>query len=199
MPGFVFVPLGNLDDDPGARPLAHIFAASKAPWYEIAGDLPRFDEYPPGFDAVALPDPVRDPAPAGRVRGSCLCGQVAYEIEGPVDVIRHCHCRRCRRARSAAHATNGFVDAARFRLLRGEELLESFKVPDAERFRQTFCRECGSPMPRAVPNRPYVVLPMGSVEGEPGARPSAHIFVGSKAPWYEIADTLPQHPAYPPG
>jgi hypothetical protein len=198
MPGFVFIPLGNLDDDPRARPLAHIFVGSQAPWYGIAGDLLRFDAYPPGFDAAALPDPDREPTPAGRVRGSCLCGSSAYEIEGAIEVIRHCHCGRCRRARSAAHATNGFVDPARFRYLRGEHLLDSFKVPDAERFTQTFCRGCGSPVPRQVANRPYVVIPMGSVEGDPGGRPQAHIFVGSKAPWYEIADTLPQHTEYAP-
>ena len=76
MPGFVFVPLGNLDGDPGARPLAHIMVASKAPWFDLADALPRFDAYPPGFDASPLPDPVREPAPAGYVRGSCLCGRV---------------------------------------------------------------------------------------------------------------------------
>jgi hypothetical protein len=198
MPGFVFVPLGNLDDDPGTRPLAHIFVASKAPWYDIAGDLPRFNAYPPGFDATALPDPVRESAPAGHVRGSCLCGQVVYEVEGAIDVIRHCHCGRCRRARSAAHATNAQIDPTRFRWLRGDNLLESFKVPDAERFTQTFCRECGSPMPRTYPKRPAIGIPMGSVDGDPGSRPREHIFAASKAPWYEIADSLPQHAEYAP-
>jgi hypothetical protein len=43
----MYMPAGCLDDDPGARPRAHIFAASKAPWYEISGELPRFEEYPP--------------------------------------------------------------------------------------------------------------------------------------------------------
>jgi hypothetical protein len=54
-------------------------------------------------------------------------------------------------------------------------------------------------MPRLVPNRPYVVIPMGGVEGDPGGRPRAHIFVDSKAPWFEIADDLPQYREYPPG
>ena len=198
MPGFVFVPPGNLDDDLHERPLAHILVGSKAPWFDIADELPRFDEFPPGFGATVLPDPVREPAPAGHVRGSCLCGRVVYDVEGAIELIRHCHCSRCRRGRSAAHATNGYVDPARVRFLRGEHMLESFKVPDAERFTQTFCRECGSPMPRAVPNRPFAVIPMGSVEGEPGGRPREHIFVGSKAPWFEIADSLPQHVEYAP-
>jgi hypothetical protein len=198
MPNLVMVPLGTLDDDPGVRPIAHIFVGSKAPWHDVTGDLPRFDAYPPGIGAAVLPDPPREPAPPGRVRGSCLCGQVVYEIDGAIDLIRHCHCSRCRRARGAAHATNGFVDPARFRYLRGESLLESFKVPDAERFRQTFCRECGSPMPGVIRNRPYIVIPMGGIEGDPGARPREHIFVGSKAPWDEITDSLPQHAEYAP-
>ena len=44
-----FIPAGTLDDDPGVRPAAHIFVASKAPWVEIGDELPQFDEYPPGF------------------------------------------------------------------------------------------------------------------------------------------------------
>ena len=73
----------------------------------------------------------------GRVRGSCLCGAVAYEVEGAIELIRHCHCgvagaRAARRTRPMASST-----PARFRFLHGEELLDSFKVPDAERFTQT--------------------------------------------------------------
>jgi hypothetical protein len=196
VPGVAFLPLGNLDGDPGARPLAHIFVGSRAPWFEIADGLPRFEEYPPGFDGTALPDPPRT-ARAGAVRGSCLCDRIAWEVEGSIEVVRNCHCMRCRRARSAAHASNGFVDPASFRFLRGEEMLESFKLPEAERFTQSFCRECGSVMPRSFPGRGYVVIPMGGVDGDPGGRPNAHIFVGSKAPWYEIADALPQYAEYP--
>ena len=31
--GSVFLPVGNFDDDPGVRAIAHIFVASKAPWW----------------------------------------------------------------------------------------------------------------------------------------------------------------------
>jgi hypothetical protein len=39
---------------------------------------------------------------------------------------------------------------------------------------------------------------MGSIDGDPGGRPNAHIFVAYKAPWYAIEDSLPQYPEYPP-
>jgi hypothetical protein len=75
-----FAPVGNFIDDPGGRPIAHIFAASKAPCFEIGDALPRFDAYPPGIDAPVLPD--RLPLdPPGGTRGSCVCGAVAYVVE----------------------------------------------------------------------------------------------------------------------
>jgi hypothetical protein len=197
--GRVFMPAGCLDDDPGARPEAHIFVTSKAPWHEIADDLPGFDAYPPGFGATGV---TREPEPAGRegtVRGSCLCGGVAYEVEGDLEAIIHCHCSRCRKARSAAHASNLFAEVSRFRWLRGQPLLESYRVPEAKRFTACFCRVCGSSLPRVDQDRRRVVIPAGSVDGDPGARERFHIFCGSKAAWFEIADDLPQFEEYEPG
>jgi hypothetical protein len=192
----VFVPMGNLDGDPGVRPLAHIFAESKPPWLEIADELPRFAALPPGYGDPGLPPLPAPAAGSGAVPGSCLCGGVAYAFDPPAQRLYHCHCSRCRRARSAAHASNVFVDAARFRWLRGRELLQSFKVPEAQRFTQVFCGRCGSPMPREYPDR--VVVPAGSLDGDPGVRPSAHIFAASKAPWFEIEDALPRFDEYEP-
>jgi hypothetical protein len=195
--GPVFMPAGCLDDDPGTRPIAHMFVASKAPWHEITDDLPRFDAYPPGYGQPEVEQPPLPSGPEGAVRGSCLCGGVAYTIQGSIAEIRNCHCSRCRKARGAAHASNIFVAPGSFGWVRGEELLESFKVPEARRFVQVFCRVCGSSLPRT--GLEYVVIPAGTLDDDPGARARVHIFCGSKAPWYEITDGLPQHEEYPPG
>lgn len=47
LPDAVWVAVGSVDEDPGMRPQAHIFAASKAPWHDIMDELPQFEEYPP--------------------------------------------------------------------------------------------------------------------------------------------------------
>jgi hypothetical protein len=196
--GVRYVPAGLLDDDPRIAPSAHIFAGSKAPWHEIADDVPRFDEFPPGYGAGLPSARATEPAP-GVVRGACLCGAVAYEVDAPLDgVIVCCHCSRCRKARAAAHATNFFAPMARFRWLRGADRIESYKVPEAERFTQAFCRDCGSPVPRANPVSQMAVIPAGSFEDDPGVREGAHIFVKSKSPWYAIHDALPQYSEYRP-
>jgi len=195
--GLVGVPAGPLDDDPGSRPLAHIFVASKAPWFEIRGDLPRYDAYPPGVDAPVLADPpARDPG--GRPRGSCLCGAIAYVVESAPLRCWNCHCSRCRKARAAAYASNLFTPADGLRFTRGEDHLVTYKVPEARFFRQLFCRSCGSPMPRIDRERGFAVVPMGSLDDDPGMRPERHIFAATKASWYEIPDDLPQHAEYPP-
>jgi hypothetical protein len=131
------------------------------------------------------------------IRGSCLCGAVEFEADAAME-FRNCHCSRCRKARGADYAANVFVRAADFRWLRGEDQVISYRLPTAERFGNAFCRVCGSPMPRFVAARGFMVVPAGAIDGDPGIRPACHIFAGSKAPWHEIADGLPRHAEYPP-
>jgi hypothetical protein len=196
--GRASIPAGCLDEDPGVRPYGHIFTASKAPWYVIPDDgLPRYDAYPP---ETGQPSVERSPEVANEpswVRGGCLCTDVAYELAVSDWTVMQCHCSRCRKGRAAAHGTNLFADATQLRWLRGTDQLRTYKVPEAERFAVTFCIRCGSPQPRAAGTTRYVV-PAGGLDGDPGFQAACHIFVGSKAPWFEIRDAWPQHEASPP-
>ena len=184
-------PAGNLDGDPGLRPQMHIFTGSKAPGYTITDALPQHEEYPPqwGGKGQARPAPATR---AGVSGGSCLCGAIAWEADGPPALMMNCHCSRCRLARGAAHATNAFYRLEQFRLLRGEDMIDQYKVPDARFFTQAFCRTCGSPAPRILASFNRAMVAVGTADSDPGMQPSAHIFVGSKAPWYEITDRIPQ-------
>ena len=46
-PDLVWVAAGTLDGEPGIRPGAHAFVASRAAWYAPSDSLPCFDGYPP--------------------------------------------------------------------------------------------------------------------------------------------------------
>jgi hypothetical protein len=194
---YAFMPVGCLDDDPGVRPLMHIFAASKAPWYTIADGVAQSAAYPEGWgsaEIVRTPEPPSDP---NWVRGSCLCGKVAYEVEHGGHTGYFCHCSRCRKARAAAHASNMFVPPARFRWVRGEDQRLSYKVPDAERFTVVFCGSCGSGAPNVRAER--AMLPASTLDGDPGFIALSHIFVGSKAAWDVLPDDgRARHDGFPP-
>jgi len=195
----VFVPAGPLEGDPGVRPLAHIFAASRAPWYEVEDALPTFEAYPPGHataSKVVAPSP--DPEPAAGLRGSCLCGAVRYRITGKPLLAQHCHCLRCRRARGAAHASNLFLASDGLRFSSGEDAVVSFRLEGARRFGHSFCQHCGASVPRVDRARGIAAVPMGGLDDDPGIRPLRHIYTGSKAPWFEIPGGLPRYDEAPP-
>jgi len=195
--GIVFAPAGNLVGELGLHPEGHMFVGSKAPWHAITDHLPQHEVYPPGFPAEGVPRPQVVPQ-EGVTEGSCLCGDVAYEIRGEPMRMINCHCERCRLGRSAAHATNVFYKVDAFRFTRGESGVREYKVPDAKFHTVAFCSRCGSKVPRISAERGIVVVPAGSLDTDPGIRPMAHIFVANKAPWFDITDTLPQFAQMPP-
>jgi hypothetical protein len=198
MTGMVVVPVGTLDSDPGMRVTAHIFVGSKAAWYEITDTLPQHDEYPPEFaGATSVPRPTVT-AEAGKTHGSCLCGDVAYEMTGAPMFMFQCYCKRCRKGRSAMHGQNVFYKADQFRWVRGSELVADFKVPDARFFTVSFCKHCGGAVPTVSVARGIVIVPTGPLDTDPGMRPMANIFVESKVPWHDITDSMPQFPEAPP-
>lgn len=195
----IVVPMGPIEGDMGTAPTQHIFAASKAPWHPITDDLRQWPEYPGGVPAPDIQPVVRPQARSGVSVGSCLCGEVHFEYEGPPDRMLNCHCSRCRRARAAAHTTNIAVPLDRFRFTRGEPLVREFVVPDAKFFGVAFCSKCGASMPRRSEARGFVVIPAASLDSDPGMRATGHIFATSKARWFEISDALPQYEGLPTG
>lgn len=193
----VLLPAGNLLGELNAAGGVHVFVGSKAPWHVIADDLPQHDAAPPGWTLHDVPR-LAQTRLEGATHGSCSCGAVSFSVTGTPARWLQCHCSRCRRGRSAAHGSNTFYPTAQFAWRAGAELVRKYSPPDAERFTVSFCVRCGGAAPVERDNVPFVLVPAGVFDGDPGARPQAHIHVASKAPWYTISDGLPQYPALPP-
>ncbi|XYI00658.1 GFA family protein [Sorangium sp. So ce1128] len=188
---------GNLEGDLGIEPQLHQFVGSKAPWYTITDSLPQFEEWPPEIQAPVVSRPAVEPR-EGVTQGSCLCGDVAFEFDGTPIRMMNCHCSRCRRGRSAAHATNVFVALDKLRWVRGDAQVASYKVPEARFFTVAFCTRCGGAAPRLSPERGFAVVPAGTLDTDPGVRPAAHIFAAFKASWFTITGDLPRFAELPP-
>lgn len=124
--------------------------------------------------------------------GSCLCGGIQYEVRGPLGDIIQCHCRRCRKATGTAFATNSPIAKADFYLLQGQQLLKSFTTTTG--VSRNFYSECGSPIYSVKADLPDVYrLRIGSLDTPIEQKPTCHFYVGSKAEWEDIHDTLPQY------
>lgn len=135
--------------------------------------------------------------PQSMLSGSCLCGSVQYEVNGDPVRFYHCHCQRCRKATGTGHASNLLVSPkSSITWTKGEDLLARYKVLEAERFYNCFCKECGSPMPRVVPELDAVLIPAGSLDSEPPISPQGRIFWDSRKEW-SCSDDLPTYTEYP--
>lgn len=133
-----------------------------------------------------------------NLSGGCLCGAVRYEISGTPQRFYHCHCQRCRKSTGTGHASNIMLTPERFVWTAGEALIARYKVPEAERFTRCFCTQCGSPLPRQVPELGVAVIPAGSLDSELPITPQARIFWDSRAAWSCSGDDIPVHAEYPP-
>ena len=129
-------------------------------------------------------------------RGSCLCRSIQYEVSGEPKRFTHCHCRRCRKASGTGHASNLFAKPGTIKWIKGEELIQSYKVPDAKRFTSRFCSVCGSQVPRYVKETDFFVIPAGSLDSDPMLQPQARAFRDSRASWSCSGDDIPVHSEY---
>ena len=132
-----------------------------------------------------------------KLAGSCLCGSIRYVMEGEPKFFNHCHCSRCRKATGTGHASNILFAPASIEWQSGEELLKSYKVPDAKRFTAQFCSNCGSLMPRVAPDGSFGVLPAGTLDEEPGIEVTGRIFQDSRTQWSCHGDNLACFETYP--
>ena len=128
--------------------------------------------------------------------GRCLCEGIEYEIRGELGPIFNCHCSKCRRWHGSAYRTRATVTRDQFRWLKGEELLSHFH--SSEFIVKSFCSRCGSNLISTYDEKPDLIgVPLGGLDQAPSNRCEGHIFVGSKSPWHDILDDLPQYDEFP--
>jgi hypothetical protein len=123
------------------------------------------------------------------LRGTCECGAVEYRVADAFRYAANCHCSRCRRATGTAFKAFAGIQRAHLELVQGGDAL---LIVGEEDLHDARCAACGSLLFSVVRDGEWVHVSLGSLVDEPAIRPTHHIFVGSKAPWFEITDDLPQ-------
>jgi hypothetical protein len=131
------------------------------------------------------------------LKGRCGCRTVEYEVSDEFLVAFACHCSNCRATTGSAFLPWGEIEQEKFAVTKGTPSLTA--VGDESADHEIRCGACWSLVywTRTTPEGAYVRVPYGTLIDEPTLKPMAHMFVGSKAPWYEILDDLPQHDRYP--
>ena len=125
-----------------------------------------------------------------KLDGMCLCGTVRYRVTDAFRYALNCHCSNCRRTTGSAFKPFAGIERAELEVSAGADRL---LIHGDEHSHDAHCGQCGSLLYSLVRKGAFVHVAMGTLLDDPTIRPSAHIFVGSKAPWFTITDDLPQH------
>lgn len=122
--------------------------------------------------------------------GQCFCGAVQYEVADAFLYAMNCHCSNCRRTTGSAFKPFAGIEREKLAITVGADGLLIYGDDKAN---DTHCKVCGSLVYSVVREGAYFHIAMGSLVDAPSIRPTRHIFVGSKAPWFTITDDLPQY------
>ncbi|GHA25896.1 aldehyde-activating protein [Devosia pacifica] len=127
---------------------------------------------------------------AEHLTGQCTCGTVRFSVEDGFEYSAYCHCKDCQRTTGSAFKPFAGIAREAFAVVAGGDGLTFRGDNEAHDAR---CSACGSLIYSLVRDGAYVHIPLGTLDRAPKIRPSEHIFVASKAAWYEINDDLPQY------
>ena len=119
------------------------------------------------------------------ITGGCLCGQVRYEIDAPFELASYCHCTRCQRRTGTAASANAHTTESVFRVVAGAELVREYQPADGAA--KCFCSVCGGALWSRNATGAIGVR-LGTVDGDPGIRPSLRQFVDYGCVWEELPD-----------
>lgn len=125
-----------------------------------------------------------------RLSGKCFCGAVEYAVDDAFVYAANCHCSDCRRTTGSAFKPFAGIPREKFAVTKGADGLLIYGDTHGH---DAHCRVCGSLLYSLVREAAWVHVAMGTLADAPTIRPTHHIFVGSKAAWYEITDNLPQY------
>lgn len=120
--------------------------------------------------------------------GSCLCGAVTFEVEGPLRDVTFCHCGQCRKV-TGHHmaATSAPLSAIR---MQREDGLAWYRSSDHAR--RGFCKTCGSTLFWSPDDEARYAIAAGSLDLPTGLRAAKHIYVADKGDYYDFGDELPR-------
>jgi hypothetical protein len=129
------------------------------------------------------------------LEGSCLCGRVRYAVPDAFHTAFNCHCSQCRRATGSAFKPMALIASDQLTLNAADADVLIYGTPPGSH--DVHCGQCGSFLFSRIAETGNTHVAMGTLLDAPTISPQCHIFVGSKAPWHEITDELPQFEGFP--
>ncbi len=124
--------------------------------------------------------------------GSCLCGNITYELEGDLIATAVCHCEHCQRQSGGAFSTNLVATVPQLKVTGELKTYEDRgRTGDAVYVLRRFCGECGSPIVSELMEPAGVIaVKAGSLNDRSAVTPDVQAWCVDKQPWVDLGDLM---------
>lgn len=120
--------------------------------------------------------------------GSCYCGAIRYQAQGPAASQSLCHCEMCQRTTGAPCVAWFTVPRAQFELLSGNPT----QFRSSNHGTRSFCPTCGTQLTFADDALPDEIdITTCSLDDPSQAPPKRHLYTRSQRSWLKLSDGLP--------
>jgi hypothetical protein len=137
-----------------------------------------------------------DDRPLQKIKGSCLCGAVSFEVVNTFEKLFLCSCDQCRQITGSAFSSNLFVRKEGFGWLEGAGGIVSYKVPGRD-ISKAFCQICGSGVPWENGDGTKMIVPAGSMSEPVNVAERFRIFTSERPAWVTDLEQIPAHAEFP--
>jgi hypothetical protein len=131
-----------------------------------------------------------------KIQGSCLCDTVSFEVVNAFEKMFLCSCDQCRQITGSAFASNLFIAVEEFNWLAGSNEIVTYQMPGRD-ISKSFCRVCGSGVPWASGDGTKMVIPAGSLQGEPVVAVKIRTFTAEQPSWSSNVERIEAHQGFP--
>ncbi|KAL0945279.1 hypothetical protein HGRIS_000788 [Hohenbuehelia grisea] len=122
-------------------------------------------------------------------RGSCLCGQVQFELQGKPLLHLVCHCENCQRWSGSAFLSHYFLKPERVDIQQGKESVKTFSDPNTSSglpMLRSFCSECGSSLFMKLASEPFTLVCASAVDEKYEIDPHKQLHSENQRSWVTI-------------
>ena len=124
-----------------------------------------------------------------KIKGSCLCKKISFEIKNECRYSVFCHCQMCQTSNAEF---SSYTKVKKENLnFKSKKTLKWFK--SSKSAKRGFCNKCGASIFFKFKNSDNISVAAGMFNGKTGLKTMRNIFVGTKSDFYKITDKLPKY------
>jgi hypothetical protein len=117
--------------------------------------------------------------------GGCLCGDIRFEVAGPVSFPHTCSCSMCQK--HSGSLTQVWIEVPRDQVRWTGKGGEPAKWRSSKGSSRAFCKTCGSTI-GAIDDKPVIAFAIGTFDkaNRKELMPQSHSYVGGRPKWWSV-------------